>query len=356
MKIAISAGHSSKCPGMSDIIDEVTEARRVCNEVCSILFDTGVPFEGPFFDDISTDKNECLDRICDWHNSKSRDLDVSVHFNANAHTSKPVGTECWHYSTNSQTKALAADIATAIADAGELIDRGPKPSTGLYLLTHTEKPSVLIEVCFGDSVADCDAYEANFRAICAAIASVLAGEENIAPAPPPDEEVLLHVAGRCSWFGGPDDDGVSPSEGLAFLYEVSDAPDLFLPQQPPGTTGLARRLDPETFYVAARWDYEVTPKDMLRDQSKKALVRAGNREFLARPADWGPNENTGRIADISPGLMEALGIDTDDDVEVIYPAPADQPQPEPEVARVDIQISASGPVVVSVNGTVIGEF
>src|SRR5262245_42382200 len=318
MKIAISAGHSSKCPGMSDIIDEVTEARRVCTQVCNDLFEAGIAFAGPFFDDVSTDKNECLERIVSWHNQQTRDLDVSVHFNANAHTSKPVGTECWHYSTNSNTKALADEVATAIARASGLIDRGPKPSTGLYFLAHTSKPSVLVEVCFGDSQADCDAYEDNFRAICSALATTLTGQEiGPSPEPEPDDDTLVHVSGTCSWFGGPDDDGVSPSEGLAFLYEVSDAPDLFLPTQPPGTTGLARRLDPETFYVATRWDYSVTPKDMLRDQSRKALVRAGDREFLARPADWGPHESTGRVADLSPGLMEALGILTDDEVEVI---------------------------------------
>jgi hypothetical protein len=42
--------------------------------------------------------------------------------------------------------------------------------------------------------------------------------------------------------------------------------------------------------------------------------------FLARPADWGPAESTGRVADISPSLMRNLGIETDDEVEVVYPA------------------------------------
>ena len=37
---------------------------------------------------------------------------------------------------------------------------------------------------------------------------------------------------------------MSASEGLAFLYNEDDAPWLF-GEQPPGTTGLARRLDPE---------------------------------------------------------------------------------------------------------------
>ena len=36
----------------------------------------------------------------------------------------------------------------------------------------------------------------------------------------------------------------------------------------------------------------------------------------AFPADWGPNESTGRVADLSPCLMDDLGIKTDDEVEV----------------------------------------
>lgn len=129
----------------------------------------------------------------------------------------------------------------------------------------------------------------------------------------------MFLRGKVSWFGGPNDTGVSPSEGLAFIYEVEDAPYLFLPEQPPGTTGLARRLDPGMPYIACRWDYDVYPKPSLLEHA--ALVRAPRtgRQFLALPADWGPHEDTGRIADISPGLMDALGITTDDEVEVTYP-------------------------------------
>jgi len=134
---------------------------------------------------------------------------------------------------------------------------------------------------------------------------------------------LLHVKGHCSWFGGPDDHGVDPDEDLAFIYDVEDAPHLFLHDQPAGTSGLARRLDPGTFFIACRWDYDVTPKEMLRDQTRKALVRVGDKSFLAYPADWGPHDSTGRVADLSRGLMEALGVTTDDSVEVIYPAPAE---------------------------------
>jgi N-acetylmuramoyl-L-alanine amidase len=129
----------------------------------------------------------------------------------------------------------------------------------------------------------------------------------------------MNLIGKVSWFGGPEDTGVAPDEGLAFIYEVDDAPHLFLPQQPSGTTGLARRLDPDTHYVACRWDYSVYPKPMLLQH--KALVRSvkTGKAYEAYPADWGPHVDTDRVADISPGLMEDLGLKTDDEVEVIFP-------------------------------------
>jgi N-acetylmuramoyl-L-alanine amidase len=130
---------------------------------------------------------------------------------------------------------------------------------------------------------------------------------------------MTRFRGKVSWFGGPDDMGVSPDEGLAFIYEVDDAPHLFLSSQPPGTTGLARRLDPAVHYIACRWNYDVTSKAELLEM--RALVRSvkTGKAFVAYPADWGPHEDTDRLADISPGLMDALGIETDEEVEVIFP-------------------------------------
>ena len=65
--------------------------------------------------------------------------------------------------------------------------------------------------------------------------------------------------------------------------------------EPPHTSGLARHLD-DVFYVACRWDYQRTPNEMLRDQTRNALVRENGKEFLALPADWGPHEDTHRVA------------------------------------------------------------
>lgn len=316
MKIVISSGHGLYVRGASGILDEVDEARRVVEALADELRQRGVDVV-TYHDDVSTSQNENLNRIVDFHNSQQRDCDVSIHFNAYEQVSKPMGTECL-YVTQAD---VAAKVSEAIAMVG-LIDRGPKKRTDLFFLNETEMPAILIEVCFVDSEADAAIYEAEFDAIIGNLATLV--EVTPGPLPPPerpDREALFMAEGSCSWFGGPDDMGVSPSEGLAFIYDYGDAPHLFLDEQPCGTTGLARRLNPDVPYIACRWDYDVTPKEMLDDHDKYAVVvsKATGRRRLAWPSDWGPHEDTGRVADLSPGLMEALDLTTDDEVIVRYP-------------------------------------
>ena len=118
---------------------------------------------------------------------------------------------------------------------------------------------------------------------------------------------------------------MSQSEDLAFFETEDDimkAPHLFLPYQPKGTTGLARRLNPHVHYLACRWDYDVTPRDMLVNGQAMVTAPMTGIALRAFPADWGPNEEeTGRAADLSPSLMMDLGITTDDEVIVVFPAP-----------------------------------
>jgi N-acetylmuramoyl-L-alanine amidase len=322
MRVVISSGHGKYIRGASYYIDEVDQARRVVNDVAERLNSAGLETVS-YHDDVSKTQDENLKRIVDFHNSKSRDLDISVHFNSatfngSDHTSNPVGCEIFY--TSGTGLEYADEMVDNICTASGLKNRGPKESDKLYFLNNTSKPAILVEVCFVNSKADVDIYNAQFYEICDAIASTLSGSGS-APIPPqPDVGVLFETSGKCSHFGGPEDMGVSPSEGLAFIFNVSDNPYLFLPSQPSGTTGLARRLNPYVHYVACRWDYSVTSKNMLKS-GKRAKVTAPHNsyELLAFPADWGPNQNTGRVADLSPGLMEALGLATDDEVEVIFP-------------------------------------
>jgi N-acetylmuramoyl-L-alanine amidase len=289
----------------------------VVNDVAFELQNAGVGVQ-IFHDDVSTTQNENLNRICNFHNDQSRDLDVSVHFNCYQKTAKPMGTEVLFVTQ----ETLARDVARQIANASGLINRGAKLRNDLFFLNNTHKPAILVEVCFVDSEADAGIYGIKFGAICAAIASAVSGidiEHGSPPLPPPAEG-LFSVTGKASYFGGPNDQGVSPSEGLAFISSMEQAPHLFLPYQPSGTSGLARRLNDCVHYVACRWDYSKTPKPKLLE--RQALVRAHKTgvQLKAFPADWGPNENTGRVADLSPCLMDDLGIKTDDEVTVIFPS------------------------------------
>jgi N-acetylmuramoyl-L-alanine amidase len=312
-KVVMSSGHGKLVQGASGILNEVDEARKVVEATATKLRERGAQVQ-TFHDDVSTTQSENLERIVDYHNSQDRELDISVHFNAYIETANPMGVEVLYVS---QSK-LAADVSLAISEAARFINRGPKLRNDLYFLNNTNKPSILIETCFVDSEKDADLYGRYFDPICAAIAETLCpGGDAVEPAPAGPE--TLSVSGKVSHFGGPKDMGVSPDEGLAFIQEVEDAPHLFLPHQPKGTTGLARRLNPAVYYIACRWDYGVTPHEMLLNE--KALVRVpGGRELRAFPADWGPHTDTGRVADISPGLMKALQITTDSEVEVIFPA------------------------------------
>ena len=320
MKIVISSGHGKYIRGASGYLDEVDEAQLVVEEVAVQLRSLGVDVV-TFHDDVSHSQSENLDRIVDFHNSKTRDFDVSVHFNAYETTSKPMGAEVLYVSSTGME--IADDVVDAICGVSGLINRGPKKRTDLAFLNGTEEPAVLIETCFVDSTADADIYHNKFAEICRAIASSLAGEDvQPGPTPEPPSGVLFSATGTSSTFGGPEDTGVSPSEGLAFIYDIDEAPHLFLPYQPSGTSGLARRLNPFVHYIACRWDYDVTPKTMLRDSGQVAMVTAKKTGIKLRaiPADWGPHEEqTGRAADLSPSLMLDLGIETDDIVDVVYP-------------------------------------
>lgn len=170
--IAISSGHGKYIRGASGYLDEVDEARRVVEHVADILHLGSVKVQ-TFHDDTSHDQNTNLNTIVNWHNKQSRELDVSVHFNAHHTTSSPMGTECWYVTQ----EELSAEVSHAVARATGLPDRGAKyDENGLFFLRNTAKPAILIEVVFVDSKADADAYNAHFDAVCQSIAEALAGK------------------------------------------------------------------------------------------------------------------------------------------------------------------------------------
>jgi N-acetylmuramoyl-L-alanine amidase len=173
-RIMISSGHGKIVRGASGPklwgLDEVDEARAVAEHLCDELIARGVVAD-VFNDDVSKTVSENLHRIVDEHNSRDRDLDVSIHFNAFEPTPAPRGVEVCYVTQYD----LAGEVAAAIACCG-FIDRGPKPRSDLYFLNHTDEPAILIEVCFVDSEDDVSTYRKHFHEICCAIADVLGGK------------------------------------------------------------------------------------------------------------------------------------------------------------------------------------
>src|SRR6188768_766786 len=181
--ICMSSGHGKYVRGASGYLDEVNEARRVVDETARLLKSAGVETK-TYHDDWSHSQNENLNRIVNWHNGQSRTLDVSIHFNAYQTTTAAMGTECLYLTQ----KDLAKKVADGIAKATGLPNRGPKYRDNLFFLNSTAEKSVLVEVVFVDSSTDADVYEENFDAICAALASALAGKSIEAE---PDEPVVM---------------------------------------------------------------------------------------------------------------------------------------------------------------------
>ena len=150
------------------------------------------------------------------------------------------------------------------------------------------------------------------------IAAVIAemGRQTGNPTPPPlvpRRAPTFRVRGRMSWFGGPADKGVKEDEGLALYSSEAEMqqhlPGWLLSPAEAKAHGLARRIDPKRFYCAARWP--TNRYSFLRDATVWVRNVGNGKELAARAVDWGPNINTGRVADLSPGLALALDLDTD---------------------------------------------
>jgi hypothetical protein len=181
MKIVISSGHGTKIRGASGYVDEVDEAIKIMNATADAMRKAGAEVV-TYTDTVSTSQSQNLSRIVDFHNSQTRDVDISVHLNAYQSTTAPMGCEVL-YLTQQQ---LAHDVSQAIANAAKFINRGGKKRTDLAFLNGCEEPSILLECFFCDSAADTDLYAKHFKAMCEAIAETVVGEEITSGPPRPE--------------------------------------------------------------------------------------------------------------------------------------------------------------------------
>lgn len=102
-------------------------------------------------------QSDSLYEICETANMSDADIFVSIHCNA-ADAEEANGTETWACAGSQRGYALAHCIQGQIVDALGTTDRGVKIATpgvnGLYVLSNTDMPAVLVELAFISNADD----------------------------------------------------------------------------------------------------------------------------------------------------------------------------------------------------------
>ena len=149
MKVFLNPGHAPNGHPDPGAVNEETGLREsdvalaVGKSAASYLNAAGVETE--------LLQSDSLEEICEAANTSDANIFVSIHCNA-AEAEETNGTETWACAGSYRGGMLANCIQRELVDALGTTDRGVKIATpgvnGLYVLTNTDMPAVLIELAF----------------------------------------------------------------------------------------------------------------------------------------------------------------------------------------------------------------
>lgn len=153
MKIAINAGHTKSGAGSGAIgcINESEETRKVVAALIPLLKKKGHTVVNATIDTAAT-QTAYLQKVVKLANQSKADLFISIHFNAGG------GTGCESYTYKGQKVKQAQNINAQLQKLG-FRNRGIKDGTAFYVVTYTNMPAVLVEVCFVDNCNDMKLYK-----------------------------------------------------------------------------------------------------------------------------------------------------------------------------------------------------
>lgn len=156
MKVFINPGHAPGGHPDPGAVNEETGLRE-----CDVAFTVGKAVEKYLnAAGVETEllQSDSLYEICEAANASDSDIFVSIHCNA-AEAEEANGTETWACAGSYRGSMLASCIQNQIVNALDTTDRGVKTATpgvnGLYVLTHTDMPAVLVELAFITNDKDC---------------------------------------------------------------------------------------------------------------------------------------------------------------------------------------------------------
>lgn len=176
--ITIHAGHNKPgkpgC-GASDWIDESREARILVKKICNLLKKAKINYKNITVNN-GTSQNDVLQKLVKRANNCNRDIDISIHFNSFKNSTKDgktMGVECLvHPTANKRTLKLANNICNTISSIG-FNNRHVKYRDDLYFINKSNRPVILIEVCFVTDADDASLYLKNKNNVAKAIASAI---------------------------------------------------------------------------------------------------------------------------------------------------------------------------------------
>lgn len=156
MRVFINPGHSPNGipdPGTLNYdtgLRECDVALGVGQLLKKYLIQAGVPVVGFL-------QSDSLPGICDEANLSGADIFISLHCNGHAN-GMAKGAEVWACAGSQRGGTLADCIQKQIVSALNMTDRGVRIATpgvnGLYVLTNTDMPAVLVELGFITNVWD----------------------------------------------------------------------------------------------------------------------------------------------------------------------------------------------------------
>ena len=176
--VIVSTAHSEIVQGASYYINEVKESKKVVKRVEQLCNEMKKGSIITYEETKAKNQKDNLKNIVNFHNSKSKDLNISIHFNSATfkgvnHTDSEVGIEVYYCSEKG--KKYAQEYLNKIVSISGLKNRGIKLNKKLTFLNDTIGASILIELCFVNSKKDVEIYNKKFEDICIGIAELITG-------------------------------------------------------------------------------------------------------------------------------------------------------------------------------------
>lgn len=171
MIIFINPGHAPDGNPDPGAVNALTDLRE-----CDVALNVGLAVSNYLQDagyQTVVMQSDSLSSVCRNANSMPADTFVSIHCNSAANTDAN-GAETWYCHNSSAGEKLATLIQGQIVNALPVVDRGLKEATpgvnGLYVLTNTDMPAVLVETAFISNAEDEALLESQQDAFARAIA------------------------------------------------------------------------------------------------------------------------------------------------------------------------------------------